>query len=64
MKLQHIVVASDLSEASRQAQRHAARLACCSGGRVTVLHVDEVGQYRFRSTDEMNCYVTPSPRCR
>ncbi|MGM0575168.1 MAG: universal stress protein [Myxococcota bacterium] len=41
MPYEHIVVASDFSEASLEAYRYAATLALACGGRVTVLHVDD-----------------------
>lgn len=45
MKLDHIIVATDLSDSARLAYAHAAGLAKMSGARMTLLHVDDLDEF-------------------
>jgi nucleotide-binding universal stress UspA family protein len=57
MNIRHILVATDLSEISAMAYRHAAGLARQLGSSVTLLNVDEVSQFGFHSSSEINAYL-------
>ncbi|MBN1947146.1 MAG: universal stress protein [Bradymonadales bacterium] len=56
MKTEHILLATDLSAAARQAYPHAAGLAKATGARITLFHVDETAYYSFRSSAEVLQY--------
>jgi nucleotide-binding universal stress UspA family protein len=57
MKFRHILVASDLSEISNMAYRHAASMAKIWDGKITLLNVDEVSHFGFHSSGELNAYL-------
>ena len=57
LNLSHILVATDLSEASRISYGYACALARATGARVTVLHVDELAEIGFRSSQAMLQYM-------
>jgi nucleotide-binding universal stress UspA family protein len=57
MNLDHILLATDLSEAARLAYGHAAGLARLLGARLTLLNVDEVSHFGFHTSSELTHYL-------
>ncbi len=57
MTFRHILVPTDLSEAARQAYRHAAVFARAFGAKLTVLHVDELADAGYRDVQELTEYL-------
>lgn len=57
MKLNHVVLATDLLESSRVALAHAAGVALSTGASLTLLHVDEIAAMGVHDAPEWQNYV-------
>jgi nucleotide-binding universal stress UspA family protein len=57
MKLNHIVLATDLLDSSRVALAHAAGVALATGAKLTLLHVDEIAAMGVHDAPEWEHYV-------
>lgn len=56
MNIKHVVVASDLSDFARTAYPHAVAMALATGARVTLVHVDDFGEFELGESAEQDAF--------
>ncbi len=57
MQIREIVVATELSPSDEEGYRHAAAFAAAAGSPITLLNIDEVSRYGFRSSRQLTSYL-------